>query len=118
MLVVGARVEGSWAEAAQLSVEETRLLLLLDSCGGESSASELASMSGMSVARVYPLLHRLSARGEVEDRHRRHVLTDRGTDSIVSLKDARRKGIADYLSGLDSQERDRMATALGLDKGR
>jgi DNA-binding MarR family transcriptional regulator len=113
-LVVGARIMASWAEASELTLEEARLLLVLETGDGASSAGELAQVSGISIEAVYPALHRLVDRGDIREDHRRYSVTEAGERSLASLEAARRAGIQAYLSDLSAGERRELESALGL----
>jgi DNA-binding MarR family transcriptional regulator len=116
-MVVAARVMRSWSDASELSVEEAGLLLTLASRSDPLSARELADLTGIAIDEAYPVLHHLTARHELVEKHRRYSLTDTGRESVATLEAAARSGVAAFLSGLDPQERDRLAAALGGDGG-
>jgi DNA-binding MarR family transcriptional regulator len=114
-LVVGARIMASWAEAADVSLEEARLLLLLAAARGTMHARDLAGLSGIPIDDVYPALQRLAQRGDVREERRAYSLTDAGERSVASLSSARREGIEAYVAGLPATERRRLEAALGFD---
>jgi DNA-binding MarR family transcriptional regulator len=115
-LVVGTRVMSSWADARQLSVEEARLLLVLATSTGGSTAVHLADLSGIDVEGVYPALGRLQEQGLVVEEQRTYRLTDRGNESIAALDGARRDGIVAYVEHLEEDERRRLEVMLGADQ--
>lgn len=112
-LVVGARIMESWAHAAELSLQEARMLLVVASTSAPRTASELAAKSGLGLDDAYPALHRLVARRDIREEQRHYSLTENGEASIVALDAARRDGIAAYVAGLDADDRERLELALG-----
>jgi DNA-binding MarR family transcriptional regulator len=116
-LVVGARIMESWAQAAELSLQEARLLLVVASTHAPRTASEVAARSGVELDAAYPALHRLIARGDIQEQQRHYSLTEQGQASVGSLDAARREGIAAYVADLDPDDRRRLEVALGRDAG-
>jgi DNA-binding MarR family transcriptional regulator len=114
-LVVGARIVASWAEGAELSLEEARLLLVTATMSRPASAGDLAELAGTSIEDAYPALGRLIERGEIREHERCYLLTEAGRQSIASLDAARRNGIVDYLSDLSPDDRHEVASALGVE---
>jgi DNA-binding MarR family transcriptional regulator len=113
-LVVGARIMHAWADSARLSLEEARVLLALAAIRCPTPARQLAQLSGLAVAEIYPVPRRLAQYGLTHEEGRRYQLTDRGDESIAALAAARREGIAAYVGQLDAEERARLAQALGV----
>jgi DNA-binding MarR family transcriptional regulator len=115
-LVVGMRVMASWADAAQLSLHEARLILVLATSTAGSTAVALADLGGIDIADVYPALGQLKDRGLVREAQKGcYLLTDHGEESLASLNAARREGITAYVVRLEDDERRSLEAALGVD---
>jgi len=115
-LVVGMRVMASWADARHLSLEQARVLLVLATNSRRSNAADLAELSGIDLADVYPAIGQLKDGGLVREEQRTYLLTDRGEESVASLNAARREGIVAYVVRLGDDDRRSLEAAFGLDR--
>ena len=96
MDLVGWQRIATWAEQAELSFEDLRLLLALalKLDDGPAAVSELAGLAGFSLAVAYPAIHRLHRRGYVGEQRRRYALTPRGHPGVRRPAQSRRKPAA------------------------
>jgi DNA-binding MarR family transcriptional regulator len=113
--LVGWRRIVTYADQAELSLADLRLLFTLAIEDRPMAASELAELSGLPLGSVYSPIHRLHGRGYAEERHRRHSLTDAGRQVVADLEQAHREGIRAYVAELDADERRRLKGALGVE---
>ena len=94
--------------------EDLRLLWALATRTGSSSASDLARISGVSLDRAYPAVHRLRRRGYLREERRRYSLHEDGRELIAKLDDAHREGIQAYVDGLDARDREWLDEAIRM----
>ena len=117
-LVVGMRVMASWADARHLSLEQARVLLVLTTSSGGSSAANIAELGGLDIADAYPAIGQLKDEGLIREAQKScYLLTDRGEESVASLNAARREGIVAYIVRLGDDERRSLEVAFGLEPG-
>ena len=102
----------TWAEEAQLSFEELRLLLAFALQEGPAAVSDLAELAGFSLDTAYPAIHGLRRRGYLTEERRQYSLTDEGRELIAKLNEAHRAGIEAYVATIDSEERERLTKAF------
>jgi DNA-binding MarR family transcriptional regulator len=110
-LVAWQRI-AAWAERAELSLENLRLLLALEIADGPAAVSELADLAGLSLRAAYPAVHDLRDRGYLREEQRRYALTEHGNDLMAGLNAAHRVGIQAYVDQLDPSERRRLDEAF------
>ena len=114
MDLIGWQRIATWAEEAELSFEDLRLLLALalKMDDGPAAVSELAELAGFSLDVTYPATHRLRGRGYVREEQRRYALSPQGQELVAKLDAARREGIQAYVDQLDPEEQERLHKAL------
>jgi DNA-binding MarR family transcriptional regulator len=114
MDLIGWQWVAIWAEQSELSFEDLRLLLALalKNEDGPAPVSELADLAGFPLDVAYPAIHRLRGRGYVREERRRYALSEQGGALVARLDAARREGIEAYVDQLDSEEQQRLRTAL------
>lgn len=114
MDLVGWQRIAAWAEQSELSFEDLRLLLALarTTDHGPVAVRELADLAGFSLDVGYPAMHSLRARGYLREDRRRYSLSPEGEELVAMLEAARRDGIQAYVDQLDSEEQERLRTAL------
>jgi DNA-binding MarR family transcriptional regulator len=104
----------TWAEEAELSFEDLRLLLALalKSDDGPVAVGELGELAGFSLDVAYPATHSLRQRGYLDEEQRQYSLTQEGKELIAKLDAAHREGIQAYVDTLDGEERQRLHQAF------
>jgi DNA-binding MarR family transcriptional regulator len=114
MDLVGWQRIARWAQQADLSFEDLRLLLALalKMDDGPAAISELADLAGLPLDVAYPATHRLRGRGYLREERRQYSLSRQGQDLVARLDAAHREGIQAYVDGLDPEERQRLSKAL------
>jgi DNA-binding MarR family transcriptional regulator len=114
MDLVGWQRIARWAEQADLSFEDLRLLLALalKMDDGPAAISELADLAGFPLDVAYPTTHRLRGRGYLREERRQYSLSRQGQELVAALDAAHREGIQAYVDGLDRDERQRISKAL------
>jgi hypothetical protein len=116
MDLIGWQRIAAWAEEAELSFEDLRMLLALARKldEGPVAVSELADLAGFSLNVAYPATHRLRGRGYLSEEGRRYTLSEKGRDLVTKLDAARREGIQAYVDQLDRDEQQRLRKALAV----
>jgi Mn-dependent DtxR family transcriptional regulator len=106
----------TWAEEAELSFEDLRLLLALAAKmdDGPVAISELAELAGFSLEVAYPATHRLRGRGFLREEQRQYSLSQEGRELVSMLDAAHRQGIEAYVEELDPDEIRRLHAAFGI----
>jgi DNA-binding MarR family transcriptional regulator len=114
MDLIGWQRIATWAEEAELSFEDLRLLLALalKVDDGQVAVSDLADLAGFSLDVAYPAIHSLRRRGYLHEDQRQYSLTPEGEELVSRLDAARREGIQAYVDALDPDERQRLLQAL------
>ena len=109
----------TWAEEAELSFEDLRLLLALAQTmdDGPAPVSELADLAGLPLDIAYPAVHRLRGRGYLREEHRSYALSEHGQELVAMLDAAHRDGIKAYVEQLGPEERQRLHDALVVEAG-
>jgi DNA-binding MarR family transcriptional regulator len=104
----------TWAEQAELSFEDLRLLLALAQTADEGPAAipELAGLAGFELGVAYPAIHSLRRRGYLREDRRRYSLSERGLELVATLDEVHRMGVRAYVDQLDDDERQRLRRAL------
>jgi DNA-binding MarR family transcriptional regulator len=108
--LVGWRRIATWAEQANLSFEDLRLLLALavKADDGPATVAELGELAGFSLDVAYPAIHSLRGRGVLTEERRRYSLSERGHELVAKLDAAHREGIQAYVDTLESEDRARL----------
>ena len=116
MDLIGWQRTAAWAEEAELSFEDLRLLLALavKLDEGPVAVSELADLAGFSLDVAFPVTHRLHGRGYLNEEGRRYTPSEKGRELVAMLDSARRDGIQAYVDQLDTEEQERLRKALAL----
>ena len=106
----------TWAEEAELSFEDLRLLLALalQPDDGPVAVGELGELAGFSLDVAYPATHSLRRRGYLDEEQRQYSLTQEGKELVAKLDAAHREGIQAYVDTLDSEERQRLHQAFAI----
>jgi DNA-binding MarR family transcriptional regulator len=106
----------TWAEEAELSFEDLRLLLALalQPDDGPVAVGELGELAGFSLDVAYPATHSLRRRGYLDEEQRQYSLTQEGKELVAKLDAAHREGIQAYVDTLDSEERQRLHQAFAV----
>lgn len=112
--VVGVRM-AEWIEESGLDLHQTRLLLAIAAHDEPVQIAELASEAGLSIDLAYPSVHELDRRDLTHGEHRHHVITDAGRALVQSFSASRRAATAEFIEGMDSAQRQRLAHALDVD---
>ena len=114
MDLIGWQRIATWAEEAELSFEDLRLLLALalKTDDGPMAVGELGELAGFSLDVAYPATHSLRRRGYLHEDQRQYSLTPEGEELVGRLDEARREGIQAYVDALDPDERQRLLQAL------
>jgi DNA-binding MarR family transcriptional regulator len=112
--LVGWQRIASWAEQAELSFADLRVLLALAIEEGPTAVADLAGSSGLSLHAAYPAIRELGRRGYLSEERRRYELTERGHDLVAALDEAHRAGIQAYVDHLEPDERGRLEQAFGI----
>jgi DNA-binding MarR family transcriptional regulator len=114
--LIGWQRVATFAEQAELSFEDLRLLLALAQkrSNGPTAVSELADLAGLSLEAAYPATHSLRGRGYVREERRKYSLSPRGQELVASLDAAHREGIEAYVDELGPDERERLRKALAV----
>ena len=118
MDLVGWQRIARWAQQADLSFEDLRLLLALalKMDDGPAAISELADLAGLPLDVAYPATHRLRGRGYLREERRQYSLRRQGQDLVARLDAAHREGIQAYVDGLDPRERQRLDEAVRISR--
>ena len=116
MDLVGWQRIAAWAEQAELSFEDLRMLLAftVKMDEGPTAVSELADLAGFSLDVAYPATHRLRSRGYLYEEGRQFSLSQEGREIVAKLDAARREGIQAYVDQLDPDERRQLEAAFGM----
>ena len=116
-LVAWQRI-AAWAEQAELSFEDLRLLLALavKMDDGPAAISELADLAGFSLDVAYPATHRLRGRGYLLEERRQYSLSQQGQELVATLDASHREGIRAYVDQLNPDERRQVEAAFGIDR--
>jgi DNA-binding MarR family transcriptional regulator len=116
MDLIGWQRIATWAEEAELSFEDLRLLLALalKADDGPVAVAELGELAGFSLDVAYPATHSLRRRGYLHEEQRQYSLTEEGKELVARLDAAHREGIQAYVDGLDGEERQRLQQALAI----
>jgi DNA-binding MarR family transcriptional regulator len=116
MDLVGWKRIATWAEEAELSFEDLRLLLALMSKAddGPASVTELAELAGLPPDIAYPATHRLRGRGYLREESRRYALNEQGQELVAMMDAARRDGIQAYVDQIDPEERQALSKVFGI----
>jgi DNA-binding MarR family transcriptional regulator len=116
MDLVGWQGIATWAEQAELSFEDLRLLLALavKMDDGPSAVSELAGLAGFPLDVAYPAIHRLRGRGYLREEGRHYSLSEEGREVVDMLDAAHRDGIRAYVDQLDPNDRQQLEAAFGI----
>jgi DNA-binding MarR family transcriptional regulator len=116
MDLVGWQRIATWAEQAELSFEDLRLLLALavKTDDGPAAISELADLAGFPLEVAYPAVHRLRGRGYLREERRQYSLTQEGHELVARMDDAHREGIQAYVDQIDPDERRQLDAAFGI----
>jgi DNA-binding MarR family transcriptional regulator len=116
MDLIGWQRIAAWAEEAELSFEDLRLLLALalKIDDGPASVSELSELAGFSLDAAYPALHSLRGRGYLREERRQYSLSQQGQELVARLDAAHREGIQAYVDTLDPDERQRLREAFAI----
>jgi len=114
MDLIGWQRIATWAEEAELSFEDLRLLLALalKTDDGPMAVGELGELAGFSLDVAYPATHSLRRRGYLHEDQRQYSLTPEGEELVGRLDEARREGVQAYVDALDPDERQRLLQAL------
>ena len=112
--LIGWQRIAAWAEEAELSFEELRLLLAFALKDGSAAVTELAELAGFSLDTAYPAIHGLRRRGYLTEERRHYSLSEQGQELIARLDEAHREGIAAYVDTLDDDEQQRLRQAFGI----
>jgi DNA-binding MarR family transcriptional regulator len=112
----GWRRIATWAEEAELSFEDLRLLLALalKTDEGPIAVGELGELAGFSLDVAYPATHGLRRRGYLHEDQRQYSLTQEGKELVAKLDAAHREGIQAYVDTLDDEERQRLHQAFAI----
>ena len=118
MDLVGWQRIATWAEQAELSFEDLRLLLALavKMDNGPAAISELADLAGFSLDHAYPAIHRLRGRGYLREDRRKYSLSSEGQELVAMLDGAHREGIQAYVQQIDPDERQQLDAAFGIER--
>jgi DNA-binding MarR family transcriptional regulator len=116
MDLVGWQRIAAWAEQAELSFEDLRLLLALavKADDGPAAISELADLAGFPLDVAYPAVHRLRGRGYLREERRQYSLTQEGHELVARMDAAHREGIQAYVDQIDPDERRQLDAAFGI----
>jgi hypothetical protein len=116
MDLVGWQGIATWAEQAELSFEDLRLLLALavKMDDGPAAISELADLAGFPLEVAYPATHGLRRRGYLREERRQYSLSPQGQELVGRLDAAHREGIQAYVDKLDRDERQRLCRAFAI----
>ena len=116
-LVAWQRI-AAWAEQAELSFEDLRLLLALavKMDDGPAAVSELAERAGFSLDVAYPATHSLRRRGYLREERRQYSLSQQGQELVATLDASHREGIRAYVDQLNPDERRQVEAAFGIDR--
>jgi DNA-binding MarR family transcriptional regulator len=116
--LMGWQRVAAWAEQADLSFEDLRLLIALavKRDDGPTAISELAELAGFSVEKAYPVTHRLRGRGYLYEERRLYALSPEGLDLVAKLDASHREGIEAYVAQLDPDEIPRLDAAFGIER--
>jgi DNA-binding MarR family transcriptional regulator len=114
--LVGWQGIATWAEQAELSFEDLRLLLALavKMDDGPSAVSELAGLAGFPLDVAYPAIHRLRGRGYLREEGRHYSLSEQGRELVAGLDATHRQGIRAYVDQLDPDERRQLEAAFRI----
>ena len=114
--LIGWQRVATFAEQAELSFEDLRLLLALavKMSDGPVAVSELADLAGLSLDAAYPATHSLRGRGYVHEDRRKYSLSPQGRELFASLDAAHREGIEAYVDELAPDERQRLRKAFAF----
>ena len=112
-LIAWGRI-ATWAEEAELSFEDLRLLLALalKKDDGPTAVTELADLAGFPLDIAYPATHSLRRRGYIREERRHYAPTEQGLELIARLDAAHEEGIQAYVDQLDSEEHQRLSKAF------
>jgi DNA-binding MarR family transcriptional regulator len=116
MDLVGWQRIATWAEEAELSFEDLRLLLAcaLKMDDGSAAISELADLAGFPLDVAYPAIHRLRGRGYLREERRQYALSEQGQELVAKLDAAHREGVQAYIDQLGPDERRQLEAAFGM----
>jgi DNA-binding MarR family transcriptional regulator len=108
---VSAKVLLRWLTKSGVPLLSACVLVTLDPEETPVTVAEVAEAIGLSTDDAHRALHELRSAGYAHEENRQYVATDEGTRLHAALTSARRNAIADFLSGLDEQERRALAAA-------
>jgi DNA-binding MarR family transcriptional regulator len=116
MDLVGWQRIAAWAEQAELSFEDLRLLLALavKMDDGPAAISDLAGLAGFPLDVAYPAVHRLRGRGYLREERRQYSLTPEGQELVARMDAAHREGIQAYVDQIGPDERRQLDAAFGI----
>ena len=114
--LVGWKGIAAWAEEAELSFEDLRLLLAfaVKMDDGPAVVSELGDLAGFPLEVAYPATHSLRRRGYLREEGRHYSLTDKGREFVARLDATHRQGIRAYVDQLNPEDRQRLEAAFGM----